>query len=179
MALEDFLIEKPVLYTERLILRKMTEKDIPDLFWMADKSIYRYWGKNMGKADKNPELLFVHKEKNTKSFHWGIALKEENKIIGESWVYLIENDRMAKVAFRIGKDYQRHGYATEALKEMVRFCFKETELQRLWSDVDIHNEGSFKTMEKCNFQREGMIRQGKMGSIWCDYYIYGILKKDF
>lgn len=179
MALKDYLIEKPVLTTKHLTLRNMTPNDIPDLSWMADKSIYTYWGKNPGKTDKNPELLFSREEKSTKSFHWGIALSSTNHIIGESWVYLIENDRMAKVALRIGKEYQQKGYATEALKEMVRFCFTETELQRLWSDVDVRNTGSFRAMEKCGFTREGMVRQGKMVSTWCDYYLYGILKEDF
>ncbi len=176
--LADYITQKPILTTERLRLRQMTRNDVPDLYWMADTSIYTYWGKKPGKTDKCPELLFTHEEKPTKSFHWGIALKNTDRIIGESYIYLIENDRMAKVAFRIGKDFQRNGYATEALQEMVRFAFCETELQRLWSDVDIRNIGSCKAMEKCGFQREGLIRQGKMVSTWCDYYIYGMIKED-
>ena len=32
--------------------------------------------------------------------------------------------------------------------------------------------------EKCGFAREGLIRQGKMVSTWCDYYVYGLLDMD-
>jgi RimJ/RimL family protein N-acetyltransferase len=88
----------------------------------------------------------------------------------------IENNRMAKVALRIAPAYQNQAIATEAMKAIIDFCFTHTELQRIWTDVDIRNIGSWKVLEKCGFTREGMIRQGKMVNTWCDYYIYGLLK---
>jgi ribosomal-protein-alanine N-acetyltransferase len=47
------------------------------------ETINQYWGKNPGKTDKNPELLFATQEKPTKSFHWGIIHKDDNKAIGD------------------------------------------------------------------------------------------------
>ena len=180
MALEDYIYEKPVIETVRLTLRKLTRSDVPDLEkWMPDKSIYTYWGKGPGKTDKNPSLLFEKEKKPTKSFHLGIVLKSSGEVIGELWVYLIENNRMAKVAIRFSKDYQGKGYATEALNAITAFCFDNTELQRLWTDVDVRNEASVRLLEKCGYKREGMIRQGKMVSSWCDYYLYGLLKSEY
>ena len=46
---------------------------------MPDKSIYTYWGKGPGKAEKNPELLFEKENKPTKSFHLGISVKDFDK----------------------------------------------------------------------------------------------------
>lgn len=177
--LSDYIENKPIIVTERLRLRTMTERDIPSLCeWMPDKNMYKYWGKGAGKTDKDPSLLFVTPEKSTKSFHLGIEHRESGKIIGEIWIYLIENDRMAKTAYRISEAYKGNDYATEALSSMVRFCFENTELQRIWSDVDVRNISSYRVMEKCGFTREGLIRQGKMVSTYCDYYIYGILRRD-
>ena len=179
MALADYIEKKPIIHTERLILRMMSADDIPALKeWMPDKAIYTYWGKGPGKTDKNPELLFEKTEKPSKSFHLGIELNEIHKIIGEIWIYLIDNDRMAKIAIRFGKAYHGKGYATEAIDAMIRFCFNNTELKRIWTDVDVNNIGSCKVLEKCGFAREGTIRQGKMVSTWCDYHLYGILKSD-
>lgn len=179
MALADYIVSKPILRTERLTLRKLLPSDIPALKeWMPDKAMYAYWGKPAGKTDKNPELLFEKSKKDTKSFHWGVALKECDKVIGEAWIYLIENNRMAKVALRIAPAYQNQGMATEVMRAIIDFCFTHTELQRIWTDVDIRNIGSWKVLEKCGFTREGMIRQGKMVNTWCDYYIYGLLKTD-
>ena len=145
---------------------------------MPDKSIYDYWGKGPSITDKDPNKLFSKKEKETKSFHLGIALKEENAVIGEIWVYLIENDRMAKVAIRIGKKWKGNGYAKDALKIMTYFIFNNTEIKKLWTDVDVRNIPSIKVLEACGYKREGLIRQDKMVNTWCDYYIYGIIYKN-
>ena len=180
MYLEDYLYNKPVIETDRLVLRPFRMSDVESLKeWMADKSIYDYWGKKPGKTDKDPSLLFSKEERPSKGFHLGIEHRSSEKVIGEIWVYLVEKNRMAKVAIRTSPAYHGQGFGTEALKAMVGFCFNQTELQRLWTDVDIRNTASVKMLEKCGFLREGHIRQGKMVSTWCDYYIYGLLKTDF
>lgn len=179
MALKDYIYNKPVIETDRLILRPLVSSDVMALKeWMPDKSIYTYWGKGPGKSEKNPELMFEKEEKPTKSFHLGISEKVSDKVIGDIWVYLIENDRMAQIAIRLSKSAQGNGYGTEALSAMTRFCFENTELKRIWTQVDIRNIASCRILEKCGFTKEGMIRQGKMVSTWCDYYIYGILASD-
>ena len=179
MSLADYINEKPIIRTERVTLRTLTVDDVPALReWMPDKALYTYWGKNAGKSDLNPELMFASPEKPTKSFHFGIILNSDRKAIGELWIYLIENDRMAKVAFRVANSRKGMGYASEALGAAVSFCFSSTELKRLWTDVDVRNAASVRVLEKCGFRREGLIRQGKMVSSWCDYYLYGLLRED-
>ena len=179
MSLADYINNKPIIETERLRIRPMTSSDIPSLYeWMPDKSIYTYWGKGPSKSEKHPELLFEKEEKASKSFHLGIAVKGNDKVIGDIWVYLIENDRMASLAIRLSPAYHGKGFGTEALSAITRFCFDNTELQRLWAEVDVRNAASCRMLDKCGFTREGLIRQGKMVNTWCDYYIYGILFSD-
>jgi len=179
MMLADYIYDKPVIETDRLIIRPMTVSDVPALKkWMPDRSIYTYWGKGPAKTEINPELMFEKTERPAKSFHLGIADKKNNEVIGDLYVYLIENDRMGQIAIRLAKDEQGKGYGTEALLAMSRFCFKNTQLQRLWTKVDVRNIASWKMLEKCGYKREGLIRQGKMVNVWCDYYIYGILADD-
>ena len=179
MALADYIESKPVIRTDRLMIRPMCADDAPDLKeWMPDKSIYTYWGKGPSKSEKDPELLFEKQERPTKSFHLGIEEIPSGKVVGDLWVYLIENDRMASIAIRLSPACQGKGYGTEALAAMTRFCFEHTELQRLWTEVDVRNIPSQKILEKCGYTREGLIRQGKMVNTWCDYYIYGILASD-
>ena len=83
--------------------------------------------------------MFEKEEKPTKSFHLGIAEKNRGKVVGDLWVYLIENDRMAQIAIRLSKDVHGKGYGTESLSAMTGFCFDHTELQRLWAEVDVRN----------------------------------------
>ena len=180
MSLADYIIKKPTIKTERLCIRPMCVKDVPALKeWLPDRSIFTYWGKGPSKAEKNPELLLVKEEKPTKSFHLGIEEVSSGKVVGDLYVYLIENDRMASVAIRLSGHCQGKGYGTEALKAVTEFCFENTELQRLWTEVDVRNIPSQKMLEKCGYTREGLIRQGKMVNTWCDYYIYGMIASDY
>ncbi|MBR5048297.1 MAG: GNAT family N-acetyltransferase [Erysipelotrichaceae bacterium] len=179
MALNDYINDKPVIATQRLIIRPMNAGDVPALRkWLSDKSIYTYWGKGPSKDDRDPALMFEKQERPAKSFHLGMEEKQSGQIIGDLWVYLIENDRMASVAIRVSPACQNNGYGSEALGAIISFCFANTELQRLWAQVDVRNLPCQRIMEKCGFTKEGLIRQGKMVSSWCDYYIYGILKSD-
>lgn len=179
MALADYVRSKPVIETERLCLRPMRASDVPSLEeWMADRSVYTYWGKGPSRTDKNPALMFERPERPTKSLRLGIEERESDKVVGDIWVYLIVNDRMASVAIRLAPSRQGMGYGTEALAAMTRFCFESTELRRLCAEVDVRNVASWRMLEKCGYVREGMVRQGKMVNTWCDYYIYGMLSTD-
>lgn len=178
MALADYIDNKPVIDTVRLRLRPLRPEDVPALEeWMADKSIYAFWGKGPGKTDKNPALLFAKPAKPSKSFHLGIEEKTTGKIVGDLWVYRIENDRMATVAIRLAPFRQGKGYGTEALSAMTRFCFDRTELRHLRAEVDVRNAASRRMLEKCGYRREGPVRHGKMVSVLCDYSVYVIMER--
>ena len=75
--------------------------------------------------------------------------------------------------------FENMGITTEALKEVVRFIFENTEIERLNGRADVRNIASNKVMEKCGFVKEGTVRQGKMVSVYCDYNIYGMLRADY
>ena len=82
--LKDYEIDKPVLETDRLIIRFLNEADVPDLKeWLGRDEIYTYWGRKASKGEKNPELLFVDarpwvKRKPSLDFDWGDC-PERNK----------------------------------------------------------------------------------------------------
>jgi len=117
MALSDYINTKPTIQTKRLIIRPMNVNDVPALKeWMPDSSIYTYWGKGPSKAEKDPVLLFKKKESPTKSFHLGIEELSSGKVIGDLYVYLIENDRMASVAIRLSPNCQGRGYGCRGLR---------------------------------------------------------------
>ena len=164
---------------EKVRLRPLQAADVPDIkTWTTDISVYTYWGKGPGKTDRNPELLFERSPKPVKSFRLGIEEKRSGRLIGEGWVYRIEKKRMASVAIRLAAAWQGKGYGTEALLQMTLFCFRNTELQRLWAEVDVRNIASQRMLGKCGYIKEGVIRQGRMINTWCDYCIYGIFASD-
>ena len=118
--LKDYEIDKPVLETDRLIIRTLNEADVPDLKeWLGRDEIYTYWGRKASKNEKNPELLFIDarpwvKRKPSPDFDWGIVLKETNTVIGMIAVFDIQNLRMGDIGYRIHPEYWNMGITTSA-----------------------------------------------------------------
>ena len=183
--LKDHLEVKPILETPRLILRTLTPDDVPDLRrWLARDEVYTYWGRPASKGERQPETMFVDprpwvKRKPSPDFKWGMVSKDTNTVIGDISVFDIENNRMGSVGYRFDPDEWSNGYATEALREAVRFIFTHTELDRLHATADVRNTASNRVLEKCGFVLEGTVRRGKMVSTYCDYNIWGMLLEDF
>lgn len=68
MSLQDYIIEKPVIDTEHLILRTMDKNDIDDLKeWISDISLYEYW-KRPSKSEKIQKYSLVSQKKLLKVF---------------------------------------------------------------------------------------------------------------
>ena len=183
--LKDYLENKPIIETPRLLLRPLTADDVPDLRrWLARDEIYTYWGRPVSKGEREPETMFIDprpwvKRKPSPDFKWGVVCRDTNTVIGDISVFDIENSRMGSVGYRLDPDLWGNGYATEALREAVRFIFTHTELDRLQATADVRNTASNRVLEKCGFVLEGTIRHGKMVSAYCDYNIWGMLRADF
>ena len=183
--LKDYLENKPILETPRLILRPLTPDDVPDLRrWLARDEIYTYWGRPASKGEREPETMFVDprpwvKRKPSPDFKWGMVSKDTNTVIGDISVFDIENSRMGSVGYRLDPDLWGQGYTSEALAAAVEFVFTHTELDRLHATADVRNVASNRVLEKCGFVHEGTIRHGKMVSTYCDYHIWGMLREDY
>lgn len=153
----------PVLETERLILRAKTATDAEDMkTYMADESLYKYWGRNMTRQEREPSLFFGRTLNNGKKDHisWGIELKKNHRLAGEVNLFNIENDRQAMIGYRISAAYQNMGFVTEALRRVIRFCFEETGVQRLEAEVMTVNVASNRVMENAALPvREQSVRQ--------------------
>lgn len=179
--LSYYLSHFPTLETDRLILRAKTPSDAEDMkTYMSDESLYKYWGRNITRQERDPSLFFQRSIKNCRPDHlsWGIELKKNHRLVGEVSLFDIENDRQAKVGYRIAAKYQNMGFVTEALRRIVRFCFEQTGLQRLEAEVMTFNVASNRVMTKCGFVCEGTKRQAKFVSIYADFNIYGLLRSD-
>ena len=183
--LKDYLENKPILETPRLLLRQLTPADVPDLRrWLARDEIYTYWGRPASKGEREPETMFVDprpwvKRKPSPDFKWGMVSKDTNTVIGDISVFDIENSRMGSVGYRLDPDLWGQGYTSEALAAAVDFIFTNTELDRLQATADVRNTASNRVLEKCGFVREGTVRHGKMVSVYCDYHIWGMLREDY
>jgi [ribosomal protein S5]-alanine N-acetyltransferase len=88
--------------------------------------------------------------------------------------------RNAEIWYKLHPQHWNQGFATEALKGVLRFCFLELGLHRVEAGCAVENVASIKVLEKTGFIREG--RKRKILPIrgeWVDNFVYAILETDF
>jgi len=77
-------------------------------------------------------------------------------------------------------EYRRKGYASEALKLVMRYYFRELRYQKVTVHIDSFNEPSVKLHESLGFQLEGRIRRAVFtNDQYFDELIYGLTKEEF
>ncbi|MEK6860126.1 MAG: GNAT family protein [Nanoarchaeota archaeon] len=178
------------LQTKRLILRQVTEKDIPDVVkninnlnvtkWLLVVP-YPYKPKDAKKWIEGQKEKVKKKPKEDYTF--GIELKSERAVIGGIGIHHINRYQgTATIGYWLGQDYWRNGYGSEALEVVLNLAFKRLKLRRLEAGVFAGNPSSERLLEKYGFQREGIkrkaVRSKANGKIH-DEMIYALLRQDY
>ena len=82
------------------------------------------------------------------------------------------------LGYRFTQKYWGKGYATEAVRLLIKFAFEELDLLRIYAKIYEYNIGSMKVLEKTGFEKEAIIKSSviKEGQI-VDEHLYSIRKK--
>lgn len=175
----------PVIATERLRLRQLTHADADGLMALFNSpDVLRYLNdspiENHEKAIEYIDWLNRSYE-NHSSIEWAIALPETDAMIGMTGFYSWEHDnRRADIGYALLPAYWGHGYATEATRALVAWCFDNLNLHRIQADCTDGNSASEKVLLKCGFKVEGIWRE----SCWehgrfVDIKQFGLLYREF
>jgi RimJ/RimL family protein N-acetyltransferase len=116
------------------------------------------------------------------SFSFGIFNKESQKLIGDIGISTIDlENKHAEIGMAIGdKNYWNKGYGTDLVKTILKFCFQELGLNKVYLDVWEENKRAIGCYLKCGFKKDGVLREhvfkdGKYHHKW----IMSILKKEW
>ena len=69
----------------------------------------------------------------------------------------IDNDGVAEIGYGISEEYQSKGYATEAVRAVSGWAFKNPDLTRIESEAEPDNIASIRVLEKCGFAANGKL----------------------
>lgn len=114
-----------------------------------------------------------------KSIRYYIYLKEApDTIIGSLNFCRIEHGPFSKavIGYKIDRDHQRHGYATEACHAAIPVLFSNYKIHRIEARVSPDNIASIKLLEHFGFQFEGMEYQSvEVNGIFQDHFRYSLI----
>lgn len=143
----------PIIETERLILRKFTEKDFEAVYeFNSNKEVQKYTGDTLiTSLEAAKELIKNVFQKDYKTYgygRWATIYKPTNKLIGFAGLkYLPEFDE-TDIGFRFLPEYWGKGIATEASKEIIKYGFEQFNLKRIIGIAIPDNIGSCTVLEK-------------------------------
>ena len=106
----------------------------------------------------------------------------KGRLLGDIQIASIDwRNRTATLGYGISRTRDRgKGYATDAVRTLLRFAFDELDLYRITAEAADHNTASRRVLEKCGFLQEGCCRQAVYsGGERHDRIVYGLLRPEF
>ncbi|MGJ8726239.1 MAG: GNAT family N-acetyltransferase [Roseibacillus sp.] len=156
---------RPILETERLLLRPLEMNDAADVRRLVGDIRV---AENLGLVPHPyPEGLAEEWISGQRAEYeagrhltFAITTKATNELMGVISLHPKEDLLRASVGYWVGVPYWGNGYTTEALKEMLRFGFDDFALQRIFATHFVTNPASGRVMEKVGMQLEGVMKLG-------------------
>lgn len=176
----------PLLETERLILREISERDFDAVHaYASDPEVVEYvpWGPNtpqdthdflartMTQAVAEPRLDYV----------FAVELRDSPGMLGSVGLYIRPGDQdQAMLGYAYAREAWGRGIATEAALAMVAMGFDVLGLRRIWAACDPENAGSRGVLEKVGMRVEGLLRDDMVirGDVR-DNLLWGILEREW
>lgn len=179
----------PVLKTERLELRQLTQQDVDAVYAIfSDSDVVRYYDLAPFEEKKQAARIidfFQQRWQSRAGIRWGIYFSGENACIGtcglNSWD---KNMHSATIGYDLNKAHWGKGIATEAVSEILNTTFSKESpfdyINRIQADTIPGNDASERVLIKLGFKEEGLRRQsGYWKNRYHDLKCFGLLREEF
>ena len=161
--------EAPKLETQRLVLRRLTEADIPFMLRMFDDDAVRKHLGGRPPRDEHSMLKMVRRRHDKK---WAVTLRDTGEYLGEVHIGKVVENTIGEIGYLFLREHWGKGYAREAVAAMMGHAFETLKLKRLWATVDDGNERSKKLLEKSEFKRAALLPESDFGGRVADVVYY-------
>lgn len=115
-------------------------------------------------------------------FAFGVWSNETTELIG--YVHLFELNwsvPSAEISFFLDRGYEEQGLMTEVLARVVRFGFRQLDLEKIYLRTLADNYGSQRVVRKVGFGREGDLRNEfrRPGGMLVDLVRFGLTRETY
>ena len=176
----------PTLETDRLILRRITTDDMQAWFDLhQNEDVLRYLTDFEVIPDEDEinsmiewcDGVFSRKT----GIRWAITLKQGDNMIGSCGFHLYDShNRCLEIGYELHRDHWRKGIMSEAVSEVIRFCFEGMHVHRIEANVTSGNDASAGLLRRLGFTLEGTWRdktywKGQFHDLWQ----FGLLEEEY
>ncbi len=166
----------------RVVLRPVAEDDLPLLHrltsdpsatgehewfgWQDPGRFQRQWAENGLLTDDGGMLIVTADGERLGFVAWR---KHQTARTSHCWT----------IGVALTPEARGHGHGTEAQRQLVRYLFAHTQVNRIEAATEITNLAEQRALEKAGFTREGVLRGvGFQGGRWHDGVLYSVLRDE-
>ncbi|WP_276380428.1 GNAT family N-acetyltransferase [Flavobacterium sp. H4147] len=171
----------PVIESERLLLRRITNDDVNEVFELRSnpetmKYIPRPLVKNNDDALAHIEMI-EEKINSNIGINWGITLKGDSKLLGIIGFYRMQPENYrAEIGYMLNPDFHGKGIIPEAVRLLIQYGFKDLKLHSIEAVIDPENQASEKVLQKCGFVKEAHFKESEFWEgKFLDKVVYSLL----
>ncbi|WP_285767482.1 GNAT family N-acetyltransferase [Peribacillus sp. SI8-4] len=171
----------PVLNTERLRLREIHIGDAEALFrFLSNDEVTRFYGQDSlldVQEAKDIVAAFAQGYLENRAIRWGIERSDTKELIGTIGFHAYSPKyRRAEIGYELDPAHWHMGFASEALKEVMAYGFRNLALTRIGAVVFLENRPSSELLIKHGFIQEGILRSYiYQNGIPHDTFVYSLL----
>jgi len=89
-------------------------------------------------------------------------------------------NKRAGIGILINKNERNKGFASEALKLLIQYCFNTLELHQLYCNIETTNTGSIKLFQNQDFEIVGNKKDWiRKNSQWTDEYFLQLINQEY
>ena len=148
------------ILTDRLVLRRPIAQDAATIFaaHSADQEVTRYlsWPRHTSVVQSSAFIEYSDSEW-TRWSAGPYIIETRNGILIGGTGYSFQTAQRAETGYVLARPYWGNGYATEALRSLIRIA-GELGIRQLYAFCHVNQRASSRVLEKCEFTREGILR---------------------
>lgn len=148
--------------SKNLLIKELKVSDVSKKYlnWLNDENINQFLEARHSKQNINSCKSYIKKmQKSKNDYLFGIFLKKELTHIGNIKITISHpREKIADLGILIGdKNFQGKGYATESIKTITKFAFKDLKIKRIQAGFYELNYSGIKSFLNSGFKIDGYL----------------------
>lgn len=154
----------PILTTERLVLRQVTDDDAREMFFLrSDERVLKYIDREPAKSvDEALEFIRMLNNflDNNESINWAMSLKDDPKLVGNICFWNIQKEHYrTEIGYAMHPDFQGKGLMSEAMAAVLNYGFSDLGFHSVEANVNPDNQASINILLRNGFTREAYFKE--------------------
>ena len=167
-----------ILRTRRLLLREMTEGDLPDLKEvLQDPEVMTAYEHSFSDRDVAEWLARQRERYRPGGFGlWAVVLPSTGEMVGQAGITWqdCEGQPVLEVGYLLKKRFWRRGYASEAARACRDYAFRVLGAEKVSSIIKTDNLASIRVAQRNGMRREKEFTMGLCPIIFIQYGRMGL-----